>query len=331
MKIEKLPSGSYRVRKMYKGVPYTVVFDHKPTQKEALQTLANEMNKAKADKQRMTFKTAALRYNKTKSNILSPSTIRGYSSILRSINDDFKSMLLSDITAADVQEAINDYSSGHSPKTVRNMHGFINAVMSLYSPNTQLNTTLPKYVCPEKYMPADSDIKIMRDAVQGTKFEIPFLLGVFALRRSEVCALDIDDVADGEITIHRAKVMDDSGNWVIKNMTKTEEGMRTIAVPLFLTDAIKKQGYVYKGHPNNLLKHFNLIQDALGLERFSFHSLRHYYASMAHSTGMPDVYIMAAGGWKSEHVMKKVYRHAMKDKKKEMESKAINYVTELLS
>ena len=32
MKIEKLPSGSYRIRKMYKGQMYAVVFDEKPTQ-----------------------------------------------------------------------------------------------------------------------------------------------------------------------------------------------------------------------------------------------------------------------------------------------------------
>ena len=30
MKIEKLPSGSYRVRKMYKGKTYSVIFNHKP-------------------------------------------------------------------------------------------------------------------------------------------------------------------------------------------------------------------------------------------------------------------------------------------------------------
>ena len=39
MKIEKLPSGSYRIRKTYKGQVYTVVFDSKPTQKEALQAM----------------------------------------------------------------------------------------------------------------------------------------------------------------------------------------------------------------------------------------------------------------------------------------------------
>ena len=47
MKIEKLPSGSYRIRKMYKGITYTVVTDYKPTQKEALQLLAAEMDKIK--------------------------------------------------------------------------------------------------------------------------------------------------------------------------------------------------------------------------------------------------------------------------------------------
>ena len=39
MKIEKLPSGSYRIRKTYKGKTYAVIFDHKPTQKEAMQAM----------------------------------------------------------------------------------------------------------------------------------------------------------------------------------------------------------------------------------------------------------------------------------------------------
>ena len=46
MKIEKLKSGSYRIRKMYKGVTYTVVTDYKPTQREAIKLLDEEMDKA---------------------------------------------------------------------------------------------------------------------------------------------------------------------------------------------------------------------------------------------------------------------------------------------
>lgn len=48
MKIEKLPSGSYRIRKMYKGQMYAVVFDEKPTQKEAMQAMAAELDKIKS-------------------------------------------------------------------------------------------------------------------------------------------------------------------------------------------------------------------------------------------------------------------------------------------
>ena len=34
MKLEKLPSGSYRAQKMYKGKRYRITFDHKPSEKE---------------------------------------------------------------------------------------------------------------------------------------------------------------------------------------------------------------------------------------------------------------------------------------------------------
>ena len=90
MKIEKLKSGSYRIRKMYKGETYTVVTDYKPTQKEAIQLLAAEMDKTAAPKVRMTFKTAADDYIDTKRNVLSPATIAGYESVVRRLSDKFK-------------------------------------------------------------------------------------------------------------------------------------------------------------------------------------------------------------------------------------------------
>ena len=37
MKIEKTPSGSYRVRQQSNGKRYVATFDHKPTQKEAIE------------------------------------------------------------------------------------------------------------------------------------------------------------------------------------------------------------------------------------------------------------------------------------------------------
>ena len=331
IKLEKLKSGSYRARKTYKGVTYRVTFDYKPTQKEIMQALAAEMDKIQGSGQRMTFQVAAEKYNDSKSNVLSPSTIRGYASIIRNISPKFSKMLLSDITAADVQKEINRYSKNRSPKSVKNMHGYVSAVLAMYSPNTKLSTTLPKNYKLEDYIPVDKDIRAILEAVKGTKYEVPFWLGVFALRRSEICALTMNDIDGNRVTICKAKVLDKDNNWVIKQITKNEEGMRTITVPDFLTDMIRKQGYIYQGHPNTLLEHLNKVQDNLGIPHFTFHKLRHYYASMAHSIGIPDAYIMSTGGWKTDGVMKTVYRHALKDKKKNMEGIAISYIEKNLA
>ena len=59
MKIEKLKSGSYRIRKMYKGVTYSVVTDYKPTQREAIKLLDQEMDKIQHRKIHMTFSEAS--------------------------------------------------------------------------------------------------------------------------------------------------------------------------------------------------------------------------------------------------------------------------------
>ena len=69
MTIEKLPSGSYRIKQMYNGKTYRVTVDHKPTQKEALILLAEVMDGCDI---KGSFKTAALDYIEMKRNILSP-------------------------------------------------------------------------------------------------------------------------------------------------------------------------------------------------------------------------------------------------------------------
>lgn len=301
MKIEKLKSGSYRIRKMYKGETYTVVTDYKPTQKEAIQLLAAEMDKASVPKQHISFEKAATDYIDIKINVLSPATVKGYLSVLKSITPKFKKMIITDITAADVQKEINTYSVNHSAKTVRNMHGFINAVLGMFAPNTILNTTLPKYIKKEPYIPTDEEVKAVLNEARGTAYEIPLILAAFGLRRSEICALTMDDIADGTISISKAKVQDENKNWVIKE-TKTTNSTRVISVPKEVTDKIKAAGCIYKGHPNSIFVFLKNTQDRLGIPRFSLHKFRHYYASVCHSLNIPDVYIMMAGGWKTDNV-----------------------------
>ncbi len=330
MKIEKLPSGSYRVRKMYQGNNYTVTFDHKPTQKEITQSLAAEMDKVQTKKTRLTFEAAAQQYIEVKSNVLSPSTIRGYHSVLGSISDDFKSKHMDDITGIDIQKEINSFATTKSPKTVRNMHGFISAVIGMFRPNMKISSTLPQKVKKEPYIPSDRDIKIILDHAKGTMFEIPLLLGCYGLRRSEICALDIStDLEDNVLHVNKAMVLDNDKNWVIKS-TKTTASTRDVIIPSYLADKIREQGFVYQGHPNSITRWLWRLQDHLNMEHFSLHKFRHYFASKMSSLNIPEADIIAMGGWETDHVMKTVYRHALEEDKKKSQQMASDRLSEVI-
>lgn len=329
MKIEKLPSGSFRIRKMYQGKTYTVVTDYKPTQKEALQLLAAELDKVQETKKRMTFKTAAEQYIETKENVLSPSTIREYTGTVKRLSADFVDMNLSDITAVDIQKEINLHAKTKSPKTVRNYHGFISSVLKTFRPNLTISTTLPQKTKSEPYIPTDEEVKQVIQASVGTNYEIAIMLACYGMRRSEICALTLDDINGNIVTINKAKVLDKNKKWVIKT-TKTEDSSREIWIPDELVAKVREKGSIYDGHPNDISDYLDALQTKLGIPHFSVHKLRHYYASMSHSLGIPDVYIMKAGGWKSDNVLKNVYRHAMKDKETEMQQFAGEYLKDLI-
>lgn len=316
MKIEKLPSGSYRIRKMYKGQMYTVVFDKKPTQKEAMKAMADELDKVQEKHKSLTFQAAAEEYIESKKNVLSPSTIRGYAGIIRQIPEKFLIENVHDITALDVQAEINRMAKEHSPKTVRNHHGFISAVLGVFCPNLKLTTTLPQKLKKEPYIPTDEDVRRVLEYARGTEYELPLILACYGLRRSEICALEVEDIDGDVLRINKAKVLSENFEWISKT-TKTTASTRELIIPREAADKIREQGYVYKGHPNSITRYLETVEDALGIPRFPMHKLRHYFASKMSALHIPEEDIMRMGGWETDYVMKGVYRHAMEDKNKE--------------
>ncbi len=321
MKIEKLPSGSYRIRKMYKGKTYTVTFDYKPTQKEAMQAMAEELDKVQEKRLEMTFEVAAKEYIASRKSVISPSTVRGYYGIIRQTPKSFLDMNVHDITAMDVQKEINRYSKDHSPKSVRNYHGFISAVLGVFCPNLKLTTTLPQKRKNEPYIPTNEDIKKILDHAKDTQFEIPIILACYGMRRSEICALRPEDIDGDVVTINKALVQDENKEWVVKS-TKTTASTRSIIIPSELAEKIKKQGYVYDGHPGKISDYLSRTQKKLGIEHFSIHKLRHYFASKMSALNVPEADILKMGGWETDHVMKSVYRHSMIEKEENAKREA---------
>lgn len=309
MTIEKR-GNNYRIKQMYKGKYYTVTVDHKPTQKEATILMAEAMQNI-SEKGSAALFVCISEYIESKTNVLSPSTITSYKQLSGMYPRWLLDMNVYDIEQIDIQKAVNEYSKSHAPKSVKNYHGLLSSVIKLYRPNFTIRTTLPARQNKETVLPTEEDIRKITNLAKGTEYYIPILLGCCGLRRSEICALTLDDL-DGEmLTINKAMVLKDK-EYVIRHNTKTDASTRTIYIGKTIADAIREQGYIYKGYPNNIIRALHRFQDELDIPHCRFHDLRHFYASYAHAQGMSDADILANGGWVgNSDVMKRVYRHAM--------------------
>lgn len=312
MKIERLPSGSYRAKKVYKGKTYRVTFDHKPTEREITLALAEKMQDCEPHKAG-SFSYYATEYVESRSNVLSPSSVTTYKRLIDRISEDFRKKNIYDITQADVQKEINLYAQDHEPKTVRSLHGFISAVFGSYRPQFALHTTLPQKIQKDRYLPSQDDIQAILNAAKGTEDSVAFQLGVLSMRRGEICALEMSDLDGNELHVHSTMVW--NGGWMKKENPKTDAGNRIIYLPDSLVNEINEQGYFFRYSPNKLNEHLQKLQKALEIPQFRFHDLRHYFASYA-STVMPEADAMALGGWKSDTIFKQVYRESMKESRK---------------
>lgn len=319
MKIEKLPSGSYRIRLQENGKRYSLTVPYKPNERQAYELMRDKISNPTGQYDLMTFKEAADKYIKSKGNILSPSTIRGYQAVRKWIPDSFNKLELRNITQVDVQSIINNLSATKSPKSIRNLHGFISAVLGTFMPSLILSTTLPQKVRKTAYIPTTEDVRRLLEHCHDTEYYVPLYLATLGLRRGEICALTLADLNGNKLTINKDMVQDVSHNYVIKENPKTDSSNREIILPPALVERIQEQGYVYKYNPNAIDNYLRRNLPKLGIPVFSMHKLRHFFASYAHEQGFSDATIQSLGGWSTDHIMKEVYRHAMEQEKQKQE------------
>lgn len=322
MTIEQLPSGKYRARLMKNGKVYRITYDSKPTKRQAEADLYEMISKQDdAPKSKLTFAEASEKYVDMKRNVLSPSTIRDYSKYCQRMPAWFPSLPIDDISQIEINKVINEISADKSPKTVRNYHGFISAILGTFRPQLKICTTLPQKRKNEPYIPSDEDVKRLLSALEGTKFYIPVVLACYGMRRGEICALTLDDIEGDVVHINKAVAQTEQNDYVLKS-TKTTESERDIMIPMEIADMIRQQGYVYEGHPNSIIVKITKVQDALGMPHFSLHKLRHYFASKM-LTITDTKTVQALGGWKTDNVMKAVYAHSMKEEQEKAKRAAV--------
>jgi integrase len=330
-KARKLPSCNWRVR-VFDGVDQAGKKRYKsftaPTKKQAeylaAEYAANKKRAASVQDDR-TLAEAYARYIEIKQNTLSPTTVVEYT---RSASRDFPELMplkLSRITQEAVQSAVNIMSASHSPKSVRNAHGLLSAVLNMFAPDIRLNTRLPQSTKPDIYVPIEPEIEKLIRNIKGTELLKAVLLAAFgSLRRSEVCALTESDLdrQGGIVHVNKAMVWAITKEWVLKQ-PKSKAGYRDVTMPPFVMERLVPmdgQHRIVNLVPTTVTNRFAKALKSVNLPHFRFHDLRHYQASILHAMGVPDKYIMERGGWKTDSTLKNIYQHTMSDKRKEIEA-----------
>lgn len=332
---KKLPSGNYRVRVHIGNGKYKSFTAEKKADAEYAANLYLQTYKDKRAPSKITVGEAIDQYIESKSNILSPSTIRGYT-VMR--NNYLKSIIdkpLQKITAQDVQEAINEEAKNHSPKSVKNIYGLLSTALKGHS--IYFNIALPQKEKKPISIPTAEEIGKILKYVEGKEIELPILLSAcLGLRRGEIAPLTYTDIDYQRKTIRISKsmVLNRDGDWITKT-PKTYSSNRTLKIYDFILEKIQyredNELPLISLTPNQISDEFSYILHRLELPHFRFHDLRHYNASVMLSLNIPDKYAMERMGHSTNNMLKTVYQHTIQEKENSVDVSLSNYFGTLFS
>ena len=334
-KAKKLPSGSWRVQASVVVDGNLIRRSFTDTDKGRAELAAKEWQVKQEElsaHENITLSTAFERYISAKENVLSPSTIKAYKIISKNYFGGIKNIKVDKLAQEQIQKEINVLSANKTPKTVRNAHGLLSAVLEMFRPGFTLHTTLPQKKERKITIPGDSTVSLVLKAAKGTRLELPILLAAFGpMRRGEICAITTDDLNGNTLTVNKSLVKNSNNKWLIKQ-PKSLAGYREIELPDFVAEKFKSfNGKIYEGTPDSLTIAFKKLLVKNNIPIFRFHDLRHYNVSILHAIGIPDKYIMARGGWKSNYTMNNVYNHALKEKANEFDVKISEHFKDVVS
>lgn len=341
MKATQLKSGAWRCRVFIgrdeNGKQIFKSFTN--SDKKHCEHLASEYaDKYRDGQKNKTFPVAAEEFLRLKKPVLSPKTYREYKHMaetLKAPENGLSTLRCRDINAKHIQKLINRMSgNGNSAKTIKNHCGFISSVLK-YEDVQMPHYDLPKEIKEEPYIPTTDEVKQIVEKAKTDKPElyVPIMLAAFAsMRRSEICALRWpDDFKGNVVTINKAVVQDEDLNWVTKT-TKTYVSTRKVEIPQFIVDAIQSQGFITHANPNQISNEFIRLVSKTGIQKFSFHKLRHFSASVALGMGIPLVVVEDRGGW--EHgstALLKIYTHVLDEQKKAETNKINGFFADIIT
>lgn len=277
----------------------------------------NGLIKAKAAKAKKTVTQAIDDYIACRSNVLSPATIRGYRFIQRGRFQTMMHRDIGSITQGQWQRAVNAEAKLCSAKTLQNAWRFLSSVI-VEATGEKITVRLPQVKPNEHPFLTPDQIPTFVEAIHGMPVEIPALLALSSLRRSELLDLKWEqvDLKNGVITVSGSAVYGEGGVLVRKKENKNRNSTRIVPIipPLraALEAAQRRSEYVVTMSPAGMFQQINRICEANNLPKVGIHGLRHSFASLAYHLNVPEKVAMEIGGWSNDQTMRKIYTHIAK-------------------
>lgn len=287
--------------------------------------------KEKSTQSKDTLRTAIDDYIEKRKNRLSPSTLYVYRNYQK---NRFQSAMDKPMSRVDWQKVID--SETVSPSAVRDAWLLASAAMNEkgFSPNV----ILPKCHKRDLDWLAPEQIPIFLEAIKGEVCEIPALLALHSLRRSEIFGLIWEnvDLTNNAITVQGAVVIGEDGRFVRKETNKTAKSARKIPIMIprlaeLLSAQRRESGPVVTGAPNYAHKRINQICEEQNLPKVGFHGLRRSFASLGYSLRLSEKEIMSIGGWEKFETVSKFYLYLSERDLENAASKMTEFYTEKIA
>ena len=311
----QLPSGSWfcRVRVNGKDIPIT-----KPTQKEAeAEAMAVKYGiieaKEKEDEKKKTLEDAVKEYIAARDGFLSPSTISGYEKFKKNTFQGMMKQNIFSTTDDQWQSAVRrERKLGRSPKYIKNAWMFMAAAIEEAGAKRPEVMLYPEEKNERAYL-THTEIDKFVEAVKGKPVEIPALLCLSSLRRSEMLALKWENVdLENQVMYIRGATVRGSNGLVEKKQNKSKKSRRSVPIIPPLLEAMKRvehEGNVVKMGGDTVLKQVKKICAEAGITVVDLHGLRHSFASLAYHLGIPEMIAAEIGGWDDLTTMHNIYTH----------------------
>ena len=279
-------------------------------------------NKPKSD---LTLKEAFDRYINSIYDVASPATVAGYERIAKYRFQSIMPAKLCDLTQEDYQIAVNAEAKIHSYKTVKNAVGLLTAALNLQKIKIE-KLKLPEEDKIEIVIPTDKELAILCEKAKEWGIELPVYLAAYmGLRRSEICALDLKkdiNFENSTLKISKAVVINSKNEAIVKRPKKASS-TRKLAIPDVVMSVLKdaiENNYVIPTI-GALEGRFVKMKRSVDLDHITFHSLRHYFASVLVALEVPDFYALKLMGHKTDLMLKTVYQHVRQDYLNEVSNK----------